>query len=40
MLCVCRRQSVLMVNEDAGSLPKPIAPLYFRLLARAYCLPS
>jgi D-alanyl-D-alanine carboxypeptidase len=35
-----RRQSVLMVNEDAGSLPKPFAPLYFRLLARAYCLPS
>lgn len=35
-----RRQSVLMVNEDAGSLPKPFAPLYFRLLARAYCPPS
>ncbi|HEY2371436.1 MAG TPA: serine hydrolase domain-containing protein [Gaiellaceae bacterium] len=32
-----RRQSVLMVNKDAGSLPKPFAPLYFRLLANAYC---
>jgi hypothetical protein len=28
-------------SKDARrSLPKPFAPHYFRLLARAYCLPS
>ena len=32
-----RRQAVLMVNQSAESLPKPFAPLYFRLLARAFC---
>jgi len=28
---------VLMVNQNAESLPKPFAPLYFRLLTRAFC---
>ena len=32
-----RRQAVLMVNQSAESLPKPFAPLYFRLLTRAFC---
>jgi D-alanyl-D-alanine carboxypeptidase len=32
-----RRQAVLMLNEDASSLPKRVAPLLFRLLSRAYC---
>jgi hypothetical protein len=27
----------LMVNRSADSLPKPFAPLYFRLLTRAHC---
>jgi D-alanyl-D-alanine carboxypeptidase len=31
------RQAVLMLNEDASSLPKRVAPLLFRLLTRAYC---
>jgi D-alanyl-D-alanine carboxypeptidase len=32
-----QRQAVLMVNEDAGSLPKRVAPLFFHLLTSAYC---
>jgi len=31
------RQAVLMVNEDAGSLPKPAAAQFLKLIDSAYC---
>jgi D-alanyl-D-alanine carboxypeptidase len=32
-----RRQAVLMINQDAGTLAKKALPLYYRLLDKAYC---
>jgi D-alanyl-D-alanine carboxypeptidase len=32
-----RRQAVLMVNEDAGSLPKPARTMFFRTIMSGYC---
>jgi D-alanyl-D-alanine carboxypeptidase len=35
-----KRQALLMVNDDAKSLPKPAASLFFNVLNRAYCSTS
>jgi D-alanyl-D-alanine carboxypeptidase len=32
-----RRQAVLMINQDATTLPKPALPLYFKLIEKAFC---
>jgi D-alanyl-D-alanine carboxypeptidase len=32
-----RRQAVLLINEDPGSVPKAVGPLFFRTLVRSYC---
>lgn len=32
-----RRQVVLMINQNATTLPKPALPLYFKLIGKAFC---
>jgi len=32
-----RRQALLMVNHDATTLPKVVPPMFFKLIAKAYC---
>jgi D-alanyl-D-alanine carboxypeptidase len=35
-----KRQAVLMVNHDAGSLPEPVGTMFFELIAKAFCSTS
>jgi hypothetical protein len=32
-----RRQAILMINQDATTLPEPALGLYFRLAKKAFC---
>ena len=32
-----QRQALLMVNHDASTLPKAVPPMFFKLIAKAYC---